>query len=221
MKPRTTLIVVALFALLAGYVYLFELNKTPEQLSAQLGTPTAKPPQYVLQLNARNVTSLEVADLRAPREVKLTRAGDAWQVNQPTEKAADDGVVESTLGSLANLSAARVLTNVVDLAPFGLVTPTLEARVIMSDSQQYALTLGNKSPDNRYYYAVYTGDKARVFLVDTTVVETLKGWLDTPPYQPTPTPTATPEPAATGTPTLLPTAAPPNIAPTIPATPMP
>ncbi len=200
MKPRTTLIVVALFALLAAYVYLFELNKTPEQLSAQLGTPTAKPAQYALQLNASNVQSFEVTDLRAPREVKLTRKEDGWQVNKPTEKPAERFQVESTLGSLTNLRADRVLTNVVDLAPFGLVTPTLEARFSMSDTQQYALTVGNKSPDNRYYYTAYTGDKSKVFLVDTLSIETIKGWLDAPPYEPTPTSTFTPTPPVTETP---------------------
>ena len=194
MNPRTTLIVVALFALLGAYVYFFELNKTPEQLSAQQGTPTAKPPQYALQLNVDNVASLEVTDLRAPRGVKLTRAGDGWRVNQPIDKPADAGQVDSALGALTNLTTSRVLTNVVDLAPFGLVTATLEARIIMSDTTQYALTVGNKSPDGKYYYAVYTGDKAKVFLIDTSSIDSLKGWLDTPPYEPTPTPTFTPSP---------------------------
>jgi hypothetical protein len=201
-KPRTTLIIVALFALLAGYVYFFELNKTPEQISAALGTPTAKPPQYVVQVNTSGIQSVEINDLRAPREVKLTRVESGWQVNQPAEKAAERFRVDAALSALANLRASRVLTNVTDLAPFGLITPTLEARIVMSDTQQYAITVGNKSPDNRAYYVVYTGDKAQVFMVDVASIETLKEWLDAPPYEPTPTPTFTPTatPAATVTP---------------------
>jgi hypothetical protein len=201
MKPRTTLIIAALFAVLAGYVYFFELNKTPEQLSQQLGTPTITPRPYVMQFDPSQVTTLEVADLRAPRQVRLTRDRANWQVTLPTEKAANNLQVEAALTTLANLQATRVLTNVTDLAPFGFITPTLEVRIAMNDQKEYALTIGNKSPNNMAYYAVYTGDKSRVFLLDTASVERLMNWLDTPPYEPTPTPTFTP--------TLTPTATPP------------
>lgn len=201
MKPRTTLIIAAIFALLAGYVYFFELNKTPEQLSQQLGTPTITPRPYVMQFDPAQVTTLEVADLRAPRQVRLTRDRANWQVTLPIEKGADNFQVESVLTTLANLQATRVLTNVTNLAPFGFVTPTLEVRIAMSDQKEYAITIGNKSPNNMAYYAVYTGDQSRVFLLDTPNVDKLKDWLDTPPYEPTPTPTFTP--------TLTPTATPP------------
>ncbi len=201
MKPRTTLIIAAIFALLAGYVYFFELNKTPEQLSQQLGTPTITPRPYVMQFDPAQVTTLEVADLRAPRQVRLTRDRANWQVTLPIEKGADNFQVESVLTTLANWQATRVLTNVTNLAPFGFVTPTLEVRIAMSDQKEYAITIGNKSPNNMAYYAVYTGDQSRVFLLDTPNVDKLKDWLDTPPYEPTPTPTFTP--------TLTPTATPP------------
>lgn len=207
MKFRPTLIIVVLFALLAGYVYWVELAKTPEQLSAQLGTPTAKPPQYVIQVNASDIQSVEISDLRAPRQVKLTRKEIGWQVNRPEEKPAEIFETESVITGLANLRTSRVITATTSsLGQYGLITPTLEARLIMSDTQQYALTVGNKSPDNRSYYVVYTGDTTRVFMVDPSSIDALKEWLDEPPYEPTPTPvpTATPEltptPAATETP---------------------
>ncbi len=207
MKPRTTLIIVVLFALLAGYVYFFELNKTPEQLSAQLGTPTARPTMYALQLTPSDVKSLEISDLHTPRQVVVTRAGDNWQVNQPADKAADSSQVESAVWDLTSLQATRVLTNVTDLAPFGLVTPTIEVRLVMSDTKQYAFLVGNKAPTTSSYFINYTGDNTRVFLVDMNGIDTVKAWLDTPPYQPTPTPTFTPSPtpSVTDTPTITPT----------------
>jgi hypothetical protein len=201
LKPRNTLIVVGLFALLAAYVFLVEMNKTPEQL----GAPTPRPPLYVFQLKASDVKTLEITDLRAPRAVKLTQTESGWQVNQPIEKAADTYSVDSTLDSLASLRATRVLTNVTDLAPFGLLTATLEVRMVMSDTTPYALTVGGKTPNSSNYYAVYTGDKSQVFILDTSVVEALIGWLDTPPYEPTPTPTFTPTPPVTPTVEATPT----------------
>lgn len=224
MKPRNTLIVVGLFALLLGYVYFVELNKTPEQL----GAPTPAARQYIFQLAARDAQSLEVRDLRDGREVKTVRFENGWRIVKPIEKAADNFKVDSALDQVVTLQANRVLTNVTDLAPFGFITATLEVRVVMSDTTPYAITIGDKTPDGSNYYAVYTGSKQPVFIVSTFSLDGLKAWLETPPYEPTPTPTFTPTPPVTPTiaPTETltmtmtpsaetPTVAPPNIAPTI------
>ena len=209
MKPRNTLIVVAVFAILLGYIYFFEINKTPEQISAQLGTPTARPPVYALQLNPTDVASVQVSDLQAPRQVVVKRNGDQWQVTSPTDKTGDKLSVDSAVSALSSLQASRVLTDVTDIAPYGLVTPTLEVRLVMSDTKQYAITVGNKTPNGSDYYVAYTGDKSKVFLVNTSNIDQVKGWLDTPPYQPTPTPTFTPSltPSVTDTPQVTPTLA--------------
>lgn len=221
MNARNTLIVVALFAILFGYVWFVELPKTPEQLA----TPT-KPSPVVLQLKAQDVKSIELRDLRQPRMVKLSRAGSGWQVEQPVVKVGDSPTIEDTVGQLATLQATRVLTDVTDLAPFGFITPTLEARLVMSDTTPYAITVGSKTPDGSSYYVIYSGDK-KVFIVSGSTIDQLVTWLDTPPYEPTPTPTLTPTPPETATPavtatitsTAAPGAAPPGIVPTlVPAT---
>jgi len=143
-KPRNTLIVVALFAALFAYVWLVEAPKTPDQLA----TPTIPSP-VVFQLKATDVKSIEVRDLRTPRTVKISHAGSEWQVEQPAAKAGDSGSIDTTVGELAALHATRVLTNVTDLAPFGFLTPTIEVRLVMSDTTPYAITVGGKTPDHR------------------------------------------------------------------------
>ncbi len=212
MNPRITLIVVAVFALLFGYVYFVELNKTPEQL----GTPTPQVQPQVFQLNANDIKSIELRDLRAPRMTKLTRTETGWTIDAPVQKPADSPTVDSTVGQLAKLQATRVLTNVTDLAPYGLVTATLEVRMIMSDTTPYALTVGNKTPNGTDYYAVYTGDKSKVLIVGGTTINTLNDWLNTPPLEPTPMPTSTPTPPVTPT-----TATTPELTPTPAVTPTP
>jgi hypothetical protein len=204
-KGRNTLILVAIFAALFGYVWFVEAPKTPDQLA----TPT-KPSPVVFQLKANDVKSIEVRDLRTPRTVKITHAGSEWQVEQPQAKPGDSGNIDTMLGQLATLQATRVLTNVTDLAPFGFITPTLEARLVMSDTTAYAITVGGKTPDQSNYYVTYTGDK-KVFIVSGSTIDGLAAWLDAPPYLPTPMPTE----ASTPTPF----APPPGIVPTlIPAT---
>ncbi|MCL4486698.1 MAG: DUF4340 domain-containing protein [Chloroflexi bacterium] len=221
MNARTTLILVGLFAVLLGYVYFFELNKTP----AQLGTPTPVEP-VVFNLNAADVKSIEVRDLQGSREVKVTRAGNGWQVDLPEYKTADSSSVDTALSAVVDLQATRVLTDITNLTQF-FVTPTIEARFIMSGTNSYAITVGDQTPDRSNYYVTYTGDKSKVFTVGTSAIDSLKAWLDTPPYQPTPTPTftatppETPSAAVTATETIsvtLPEKAPEIIPTLIPAT---
>lgn len=218
MKPRTTLIVVAVFALLAAYLYFVELNKTPEQL----GTPTPRPSPSVFKFAASDIKTIQVSDLQSPRQVRATRTDTSWQVEAPTNKPGDTFALSSTAMQFAGLFASRVITTVTDLAPFGLVTPTLEVRLTLSDTTQYALTIGNKTPDGSNYYAMYTGGK-EIFVVNASAFTSVLGWLDNPPYEPTPTPTFTPTPLATPTspvaetPTAIPTSVvpPPAFVPTL------
>jgi hypothetical protein len=217
-KPRNTLILVAVFAILAGYLYFVELNKTPEQISAALGTPSPRPTQYIFQLDSNNIQRMEVTDLQSPLRTNFLRTDQGWKLTAPIEKMADQNKAVPLSSSMATLQATRVLTNVTNLAGFGLVTGTIEARMVMTDSTAYGITVGNKIPDGNGYYAAYTGDKSKVFIIDTSLVESLKSVLSNPPIEPppTPTPTATPPvtPTLEATATLSPTLPLPNIVPT-------
>lgn len=215
MNPRTTLILVVAAALLLGYVILVEAPKTP----AQLGTPTTRPAPQVFDFKGSEVKTFELRDLRRGREFRMTRSDNGWQIDKPQEKPADTFRVEPNVTSFANLQASRVFTDVTDLAPFGFATPTLEARMIMSDTTSYAITVGNKTPDGSSYYVVYTGSN-RLFIIASRLADEWLSWFDSPPYEPTATPTRT---ATLVTPTLsatqIVTTTPPASTPTPAATP--
>ena len=213
MKPRNTLIVVAVAVALVAYVVLVESPLTPEQLNMRLGTPTATPESYMFQLDVGKVKSFVVTDLRVPRVVTVVRTDTGWLVTQPSNKTADQNKADSVAAALASIKIARTLTNVANLANFGLAPGTLEARFIMNDDTTYAFIVGNKTPDGLNYYATYTGDQTKIFLIDTPLVESLKVILDVPPFQPTATltPTATPP----VTPTSGATPVPPGFVPTL------
>jgi hypothetical protein len=215
-KPRNTLIVVAVLAALLAYLYWVELPQTPEQLSARQGTPTATPASYMFQLKASDVQTIVITDLRFPRVVALQRTDSGWRVTQPVDKPADLNKADATANALTNLQIMRVL-NVTDLAPYGLAPAWLEARVIMKDGTAYGLLLGSTTPDSSLYYVTYTGDKSKVFLIETSLGLSLHSLLDTPPFEPTATPMPTVTPLVT--PTVEGTSLPPGFVPTLLPTP--
>lgn len=195
MNPRNTLILAGVFVLLVVGIKLGENSGLPTQSTTP--SPTALPQIY--SLSPANVKTIDVRDLHMVRDVQLDRTANGWQITKPDNVAADSAAVDSALSQLTNLQANRVLTDVTDLKPFGLVTATLEVRLIMTDTTPYALTVGDKTPDGSSYYVVYTGDKSKVFTVSSYALDTLMGWLNLPPYQPTPTPTLPPSPTAAPT----------------------
>jgi len=196
-KSRGTLILVAVFAALAAYVYFFEINKTSEQISRTLGTPTAVTQPYVFQVKTAEVKSLQVRDLRAAKEVTVSRTDTGWRI-APPDKEGDAPKVEQAIGYVGTLQATRVLNNVGDLKAFGFGAAALEIRLTLNDGATYAITVGDKTPDESNYYVVYTGATDQVYIVGTWIIDGAKVLLDTPPLI---TPTATPLPAIETTPT--------------------
>ncbi|MCX7838580.1 MAG: DUF4340 domain-containing protein [Anaerolineae bacterium] len=217
MKLRNTLIVVAIAAALIVYVFLIEAPLTPEQLSARQGTPTATPSSYIFRFPVEQLQTIIISDLRFPRRVVLERSDSGWRVKEPEDKPADMNKATGTANTLSDLLLRRTIQPVSDLAAYGLAPARIEARMILKDGTTYALLIGNATPDGSLYYATYTGDTTRVFLVESALGFSLQNLLDKPPFEPTPRPTPTETPPATPTPdattvpgvvpTLLPTPA--------------
>ncbi len=210
MNPRITLVVVALFLLALGYVYFVEAPKTPDQLA---GGRTPRPAPQVFQLPSGQVQTLELRNLRTGQEFRMTRSGEnSWQVEKPGSRPADLFRVEPIITGFAQLQAQRVFTDVTDLNQYGVLTGTLEARLIMRDSTPWAITVGNRTSEGGGYYAIFTGAKTPLFIISPSLIDEWLQWFDNPPYEPTPTPTftATPpvSPTASATPAILPSATP-------------
>ncbi|MCI0474910.1 MAG: DUF4340 domain-containing protein [Anaerolineales bacterium] len=198
MKPRYTLIVVAVAVALIVYAFWVESPLTSEQLSTRQGTPAATLAPYIFQLNAADVKTITITDLRFPRVVTVTRTESGWRVTSPENKPADNTKVEATAAALTSLKLVRTI-KATDLASFGLAPARLDARVIMKDGAAYGILLGNATPDGSLYYATYTGETTNVFLIETSLGLSLQNLLDIPPFEPTATPTWTPTPAVTPT----------------------
>jgi hypothetical protein len=219
-KPRITLIVVAVAVALMVYAFYVESPLTSEQLSMRQGTPTITPAPYIFQLAAADVKTITITDLRFPRVVSVTRTDTGWQMTSPENKPADKNKSEATAAALSNLKLVRVV-KATDLAAFGLAPARLEARITMKDGAAYGLLLGNAVPDGSLYYVTYTGDTTKVFLIETSLGLSLLALLDMPPFEPTATPIWTPAPPVT--PQADATPIPPGFVPTLlpPQTPKP
>lgn len=195
MRFRTTLILLAVLAVLGGYV-LWSGRRKPVDTSAS--TPAIR----VLQLNPNDVSAAVVRDAGG-KQVRVERAGADWKLTAPRSDKADTTAVGGAIDTLAQLSATRVITPPsADLAPYGLAKPAYTVQLSKGATPLAELQLGAKNPDGSATYA-RRGGAATIYLVSDTVLDTVEGWLSAPPVQPTPvpaTPSSTAPPATTATP---------------------
>lgn len=180
MKFRNTAILVAVFALLAGYVYFVEMAKPPVDLTAQ---DAAK---YVFTLGADDLTALEIKD--GDKSVFLAKdAAGAWYVGGLGSALADQGQLGSILSDLTNLQASRVITDLsAGLATYGLETPLMAVNMQLTGDKTESLLVGDKAPQGANYYAQRKGVQA-IYLVPEYLVTGLRRLVASPPYLPTPT----------------------------------
>lgn len=190
MTFRTTVVLLLVFVVLAGYVFFVEMKKQPPVTPVDQGT-------WILTLADEDVQQLTVTD---NGQSTLLAFGDgAWYVGGVGGQAADATRVRALVASLVDLRASRVLTETAEsLESYGLANPATSVTLGLSDGRQEALLIGNKNPQGTQYYVQRRG-KAPVYMIYSYLVDDLKQIVSAPPYAPTPTPApetdATPAPA--------------------------
>lgn len=195
MRLRNTLILVAIFALLAGYVYFVEMQKPAEDTQAK------EKEKYVFTLGKDDVNTLQVKD--GDKSVYLVKdSAGKWYVGGIGAAEADANRMNSIISSLTGLRASRIITDIsAGLAMYGLENPAMEVNLNIGGGspQVESLMVGDKTPQGFNYYAQRKGSNV-LYLVPEYIISDLKGLVNNPPYAPTPTPG--PEATATVTGTL-------------------
>lgn len=197
MKFRNTLILIAILAVLAGYIYFFEIKKEEQPSEEDLA-------RVVFDLNVDDVLSVTVQREEGLEAAKVVReAGGSWMIEAPLQDVADHTKVDNTVKRLAELEATRLLEEMPsDPSVYGLGAPAWTFVMGMQDGAEHSLAVGDQNPTKSGYYVQRDGEPA-VYLVGTSVIRDISGWADTPPRVPTPTPspTDTPAPEADASPT--------------------
>jgi len=203
MNTRNTVILVVVLIALGAYVYFGEMGGGRSSASAT-PTPSAA---TLWQFPANNIKRIEVHDMQTKQNARLVKDTDgAWQIEAPIVDVADPTRLNSLTSRLAKITASRVITNPpADLAPFGLVTYTLTAKIGLTENQTRTLQVGDKNPQGFSYY-VQQGDSSTIYLVTSSLIDDLRRLITEPPRKPTPTPTFTATPVVTAT--VMPSATP-------------
>ena len=203
MNPRLTLILVAIAAILAGYVFLVELRREPPPPP---GAPTVPTPTTILSGTPDDLATVEVRTAEG-RTVLNRPPGGNWLLIEPAGGDADQVRMATVTGRLIPLTANRVLTDTSQLGQYGLAAPTTSAVLTRKDGGRIELRIGDQTALADGYY-LRVGDEGPIYIVSRGPIDELRRLVSDPPLPrptatpvvPTPTPTPTPTPPPTPTP---------------------
>lgn len=148
-RGRNTLILLVVGLLFGGYVWFVEMKREPAP------EPGAEPAGTKLfNVEPSKIEALTVKSSTGDRTT-LKKAGDVWQIVEPTQATVDVSELSGLTTSLASLESSRVVDEKPsDLAKFGLDQPRIELSFRVSGEQaDRQLLIGTKTPTGGDLYA--------------------------------------------------------------------
>lgn len=139
MKLVKNLILLAVLAVLAGYVYFYEIVGGEERDAAKKET------EKVFHFNADSVARVEINNYNNVFEFE--REGEDWKIVKPLETRGDKSTIRSMLTSLQNAKKDRSFkTTSADLANYELSGRPLKVTVTLNNGTIDSLRFGGETP---------------------------------------------------------------------------
>ncbi|MCC7359385.1 MAG: DUF4340 domain-containing protein [Anaerolineales bacterium] len=185
MNRKLTIGLVVVFGALLVYVLLVQ---RPKDLAADV-TPTARVTEYLFAVSAEQVSGIRVEDRVNGMSAALMRdaASGVWTLAEPGPQPADQALAANAATALTGLTIANTVTSTTDLTLFGVLSPTYQLALTLTDGSQLAAAIGDKTPTGTAYYVLRPGD-TNVRTVGASLLDPVLGLAVNPPVVP---PTAT------------------------------
>jgi hypothetical protein len=153
MRPRSTLLLAAVFAGLIAYLYFVE--------SKQVAEDEAKS-KTLIEVKADDVTALALT--YGDREIALERQDGTWRMTKPVASAADEMAVKNLLRAIAEAEVKKTIDDPPqDLLPFGLAPPFVTLTISTKDGALPAIKVGKTTAVSFSTY-VQRADQPKVYL---------------------------------------------------------
>jgi hypothetical protein len=165
---RSTLVVLALAAALASFVYFREIKHPAPKETTEDESKLA-----FSSIQAQDVTSLTLT--RGGQKVVFENHNGDWQVTQPTQTEADRSVLEGIATELSSAHVTRTLSAAPDrLSSYGLGPPQVTLEFQLKNGTKHRLDLGAKDFTGISAYGIVDGANQVSLLPESLLVSTDK-----------------------------------------------
>ncbi|HEX4998696.1 MAG TPA: DUF4340 domain-containing protein [Terriglobia bacterium] len=171
MRFKSTIILLAVFAALGGYVYFAEIRGKDDQRKLE----DAK--RKVFQFDGSQIDQIRL--VQEGMTVTGVRKNDKdWTISEPAGLEADSGEWETLASHIAGMEREKVVSeDAADLAPFGLSKPLVEISARKKDGETVDILFGDENPLKTLRYAKLSTSK-EVFLSPNSLSNFQKSLTD-------------------------------------------
>lgn len=190
MVRRSTWIVLGLFILLVGFVFILQRYQANKAANLATVTPTA-PPTYLYNLGDAQIDDFRIAD-NSGQNIELVRdpSSNKWTIEGVPAEQANSTEIESVSSQLAKIQVQETFTQTLPLDSIGLATPSYTITLTTSAGSQLVTYVGTQNAIGSGYYI--KDDTGKVMIVSKSILDDILNVLKTPPLMPTATPESTP-----------------------------
>jgi hypothetical protein len=151
-------LVLALVLLAGSYVYL--KNKPKEENTENVAEIAEK--EQISQVEKDKISKMILTSAKG--EIVFEKKDNEWKIPNANYKL-NQTDIDDIAQSFANLQAEKVVSDTAkDLENYGLKTPVVTAKAILSDGTEKVFYLGNKTPLGNTYYLM-AKDNPKVYTV--------------------------------------------------------
>jgi hypothetical protein len=169
---KTTLIFLAIAAILAGAVYYWDWKRGSEE--------KASPLKRAYTVQCSEIVSFTLAHPTQPSEsaIHFAKRGGSWQIVEPVETGADQETVDGLCDQIAGADVFETEPGTPDrLKAFGLDPPRASLDFQLANGSMHTLLIGNKSFSGDSVYAIVDGAQ-QVSLLPALLATTADKGLD-------------------------------------------
>ena len=166
MKLTKVLIYLVILAVVATYIYVFEIRKKQEKVAAE------KKAAQIIDLKRDKLTHIIIKS-KEHGEIELKKPVDSWVLIKPVKSKCDDSAMASWTRSITSAERESVVAKKdVKWSEFGFNDPNLTV-TIGSNDKTFKVVFGAQNPAKTSYYARVDSKNELLLVADT-----LKNSLD-------------------------------------------
>lgn len=163
---KTIILLLVLCLTAGGYVLIQRMGQETASVNQTEG-------DFVVTSHAAE-DLLNLSYTKNEEEYHFTTLGEGeWQVSGQPQFPLDSNAVQSMVDNLIGMTATRKLTDVTELADYGLKEPTATAIVTWKDGSETTYAMGNATPFSDGYYLLLVDDPSTVYTVPKALTSIL------------------------------------------------
>jgi len=184
MIRRSTWILLALFMISLGGLWLWQRSGGNETTKTETPFPTSLP--LLLNMDTNQIMGIKIEDAAGKRVVFTSLGGSSWIITEPVRDNVDMDAFSSVLQQLTSLQPLSMLDPIPPLDQIGMVIPAHTITITDQGGKDAVLEVGALTPTQSGYYVRVEG---KLYVVSVAPVDAFVDMLTNPPI---PVKTATP-----------------------------